>query len=166
MLNHASLNHASEKTGAGATGRLWALASWRRPASYWAVTVLHLPMTLIFGTALLLPYVAALNQLPSIPCTFLHLTRYPCPLCGFTRSFWAIANGQWSSAMADCPLAFLVFLFVAVMFMWHFSAMVLGIILTPGPILRPGPVCRRIIVVTLTGLFTLNWLYRLTAGLT
>jgi hypothetical protein len=86
-------------------------------------------------------------------------------LCGFTRSFWAIANGQWSLAMANCPLAFLVFLFVAVMFMWHFSAMLFGVILSPGPVLRPGPANRLTILVTVLLLFSLNWLYRLSMGL-
>lgn len=160
------LDHASDMTGAAATGRLWSWASWRRPRSYWAVTVLHFPMALIFGTALLLPYVTTLNQLPSIPCTFLHLTGYPCPLCGFTRSFWAIANGQWSLAMANCPLAFLLFLFAVVMFLWHFSAILLGVILSPGPALHPGPANRRTIVITALLLVSLNWLYRLSMGLT
>jgi hypothetical protein len=99
-------------------------------------------------------------------CTFLDLTGYPCPLCGFTRSFWAIAHGQWAVAMVNCPLAFLVYLFVVLMAVWHATALVFNIILFRGPMLQPGPVHRRRILLTIICLFTLNWFYRLSMGLT
>ncbi len=146
--------------------RIGSLVSWRRPKSYWAVTVMHLPLAFIFGTALLLPHVAALNQLPLIPCTFLHFTGYPCPLCGITRAFWAIADGQWSLAMANCPLAFLIAFIALAMFAWHFTALLFGVVLSPGPALRTGPAGRRIIFAVVLLSFMLNWIYRLTSGLT
>jgi hypothetical protein len=161
------VTYANRSTNGGAAARQWIrnMAVWRRPPSYWVVAVLHLPLSLLFGAALLLPQLVSLNQLPLIPCTFLHLTGHPCPLCGFTRAFWAIVNGRWSVAMADCPLAFLLVLYAALMFLWHSSALLSGVVLSPGPKLRPGPRGRRIMVWTVLGLLVFNWIYRLVGGL-
>lgn len=159
------LSHTSNMTGDAKTGTIWRLAAWRRPRSYWDVVVFHFPLALIFGGALLLPHVVPLNKLPLIPCTFLDMTGYPCPLCGFTRSFWAIANGQWWEATANCPLAYLVYLLVVTMAVWHVTALAFNVILSRGPMLQPIPAHRRWIVVSLICLFMLNWLYRLGMGL-
>jgi hypothetical protein len=32
-------------------------------------------------------------------CGFHRLTHLPCPLCGLTRSLFAVAKGHWSEAM-------------------------------------------------------------------
>jgi hypothetical protein len=146
-------------------GRLRSWACWHRPRSYWSVAVYHLPLTVLTGVALLLPYAAAVDQLPLIPCTFLHLTGWPCPLCGFTRSFWAIATGQWGLAMANCPLALGVYLCTALLFLWNGAAMTFGVVLLRGPRLRCGPARRKTITGIVVLLFLLNWAYRLAAGL-
>jgi hypothetical protein len=159
------LNHLSDVVGT--TVRQWIrhLVTWRRPPSYWAVTVSHLPLSLLFGAALLLPHGVALDQMPLVPCTFRCLTGYPCPLCGMTRAVWAIANGRWAMAMADCPLAFLIVIFTAVMFLWHTLAVLSGVVLSPGPKLRPGPTGRGIIVSMVLVLLAFNWIYRIASGL-
>jgi hypothetical protein len=46
--------------------------------------------------------------LPS-PCGFYHLTGYPCPLCGLTRSWVCCAQGDWSQAAFWHPLGPLLF---------------------------------------------------------
>ena len=141
------------------------MASWLRPSSYWTVVVYHLPLALIPAVALLLPYGAALEKLPQIPCTFLHLTGYPCPLCGFTRSFWAIATGQWGIAFANSPLTFVVYFTVWGVFLWNAMALVSGVVLSRGPLLRLGPGYRRKAVAMILLLLTANWAYRISMGL-
>lgn len=141
-------------------------ASWVRPRSYWDVVVHHLPLAVISGGALFLPYGVKIQNLPLIPCTFLHLTGYPCPFCGFTRSFWLIATGAWGDALANCPLAFGVYFFVAALFVWNASALIYRIVLLPGPKFHSKPGRRLKMTGIVCLLFLLNWAYRLAMGLT
>jgi hypothetical protein len=152
--------------GRAEAGRLMSWVFWRRPRSYWSVVVYHLPLAVLTGVALILPYAAAMDQLPLIPCTFRHLTGWPCPLCGFTRSFWAIATGQWGFALYNCPLALGVWLCTALVFLWNAAAMIFGVVLLRGPRLQYTPARRRKIAGVVLLLFLLNWIYRLAAGLT
>jgi hypothetical protein len=137
-----------------------------RPRSYWDVVVHHFPLAAISGTALFLPYFVAHKDLPLIPCTFLSLTGLPCPFCGFTRAFWAIAGGEWGEALVGCPLAFGVYFFMVSLFVWNVSALILGIVLLPGPGFHPPPGRRTRIVGIVCLLFAVNWIYRLVMGLT
>ena len=146
-------------------GRLGSWAFWSRPRSYWTVVVYHLPLAVLTGVALFLPYAVTVGQLPLIPCTFLHLTGWPCPLCGFTRSFWAIANGRWGFALVNCPLALGVYLCAVLLFIWNAAALVSGVVLLRGPGLQGSPYMRRNITGVVLLLFLLNWVYRLAAGL-
>ncbi len=147
------------------TRGLYSWISWRRPRSYWDVIVYHLPLAVISGSALLLPYVTTPQGLPLIPCTFLRVTGIPCPFCGFTRSFWAVAAGEWGTALINCPLVFGLYLFTVVLFVWNASALISGMVLLPGPLFRSTPARRRKIVCLVCGLFLLNWAYRLVMGL-
>ena len=159
IVTGSSRNYA--KTGGPGS---WAF--WMRPRSYWDVIVYHLPLAVISGSALFLPYVVKLRSLPLIPCTFLRITGISCPFCGFTRSFWAIAAGEWGTALTNCPLAFGVYFFTVFLFIWNVSALISGIVLLPGPIFRSTPARRRRIAGYVCGLFLLNWGYRLIMGLT
>jgi hypothetical protein len=144
------------------------LRSWacrRRPRSYWTVVVYHLPLAVLSAVALLLPYAVPVDRLPLIPCVFLHLTGWPCPLCGFTRSFWAFANGHWGFALVNCPLALGVYLGVVLLFLWNAAALVSGNVLLRGPLLQCPPARYRKITGVVLLLFLLNWGYRLAAGL-
>jgi hypothetical protein len=38
-------------------------------------------------------------RLPFLGCPIRHLTGIPCPTCGMTRSFMAIAQGDWNQAV-------------------------------------------------------------------
>jgi len=122
-------------------------------------------MAVISGTALLLPYIIKPENLPLRPCTFLHLTGRPCPLCGFTRSFWDIAAGEWESALSDCPLCFAVYLFTAALCIWNVSALIFNVVLSRGPGFQLTPSRRRRIIGIVFLLFLLNWAYRLAMGL-
>jgi hypothetical protein len=51
-------------------------------------------------------------KLPFLACPILHLTGVPCPTCGMTRSFTAIAQGRWEQAVSFHlfgPILFLLF---------------------------------------------------------
>lgn len=147
-----------------ATRRHHAIASWSRPPSYWTVVVYHLPLALIAAAALATPYFIALGDLPGIPCTFLHLTGYPCPFCGFTRAFWAISAGHWNAAVANSPLSIAVYITVWVLFIWNGAALVSGVVLSRGTWLRwESALCRKAITAVLL-LLAANWAYRLGRG--
>lgn len=51
-------------------------------------------------------------KLPFLACPILHLTGVPCPTCGMTRSFTALAQGRWEQAVTlhlFGPILFLLF---------------------------------------------------------
>ena len=135
--------------------------SWSRPRSYWDVVVPHLPLALVTGTALILPYLVSWDRLPLPACTFLSLTGYPCPFCGFTRSFWAMALGDWGFAIRNAPLSCLIYVITLILFMWHTTALLSGVILRSG-------VFRLIKSIhggwLIAAMFLLNWIYRLASG--
>lgn len=139
--------------------------SWTRPCSYWDVVGLHLPFALVTGIALFLSEWVSCDIVPIKQCTFLWLTGYPCPFCGFTRSFWAMAGGDWSFAIHNCPLACLVYAGVALVFAWNTTGLLLGIRITRGRFLRLRPGLGRRAIFLVTVLFVLNWAYRLSLGL-
>ncbi len=153
-----------DRTNAADTGRRSSLVSWLRPSSYWTVVVHHLPLAVVAATALVLPYGIALKNLPLMPCTFLHVTGFPCPLCGFTRSFWAIAAGHWEAAFANSPLSFAVYLTVWVVFLFNGAALLFGVVLSRGPALRLGAGYRRKVVAPALILLAANWIYRISMG--
>lgn len=142
-----------------------AFLSWTRPRSYWDAVGLHLPLALLTGIALLLSSCDKCGFLPLKHCTFLWLTGYPCPFCGFTRSFRAIAHGDWVYAIQNCPLACLLYIVVAVVFAWNMAGLILGVKIMRGRLLRlrPGTGGRAACFVGI--LVILNWAYRLSLGL-
>ncbi len=160
------MRQAPETTGTNGTdpGGKVDLVSWLRPASYWTVTVYHLPLFLLAASALVLPYCIALAKLPQIPCTFLHLTGYPCPLCGFTRAFWAISAGHWGEAFSNSPLSFAVYLAVWVVFLWNGAALAAGVVLSRGSAFRFGRTFRRRAFAVALLLLAANWVYRISMG--
>ena len=154
----------SDRIKAADSGRLYPLASWLRPSSYWTVTVYHLPLALIAAAALVLPYCVSLKKLPLIPCIFHYLTGYPCPFCGFTRSFWAISTGHWDAALTNSPLSIAVYLTVWMVFLFNSGALLTGVVLTRGPALRLAAGYRRKAVTAVLTLLAANWIYRISMG--
>ena len=139
--------------------------SWSRPQSYWDVVGLHLPLALITGMPLLLSYLVPLQILPMIPCTLLRLTGYPCPFCGFTRAFWAMSHGAWSEALLGYPLVGLLYVLIVCVFIWNTAGLLGGIIISRGTKLRLGPKQAGWIMALIFMLFLINWVYRLSMGL-
>jgi len=142
--------------------RFFLFLSWTRPESYWDVVVAHLPLALITGIALLLPHLISCDSLPLQKCTFLSLTGYPCPFCGFTRSFWAIAEGDWGFAFYNAPLACLTYIATALLFAWHMTALLMGVRVVSGLLHLLKSFHAGWLIVAM---FILNWVYRLGLGL-
>lgn len=141
------------------------LFSWSTPPSYWDVTGIHLPLALASGIPLLLSYLIPCDVLPLKPCTFQWLTGYPCPFCGFTRSFWAISEGDWAFSLYNCPLACVVYVASAVAFLWNGAALLFGVRISRGRHLRPRPGQGWWFFGIICVSVALNWVYRLSIGL-
>ena len=89
-----------------------ALSVELRPADSWAR---RRSLALLAGLALWMAYTRFFWPLHSanatLPrCPFLLLTGHPCPLCGGTRSFAYVWNGDLGHAVALYPLGPLLFL--------------------------------------------------------
>ncbi len=136
-----------------------------KPPSYWEVLGAHLPLALICGAVLVLSVAFPLERLPLRACTFLHLTGYPCPFCGFTRAFWALGHGEWGYGLANCPLAVPAYGLLLLAFAWNAVPLALGITIRRGRLLHFWPHRVRWAVVFVALLFVTNWAYRLAMGL-
>ena len=53
------------------------------------------------------PMIMAHTGFQGIPCPLRTLTGVPCPFCGLTTATVALTHGQWSTAAATSPLAYL-----------------------------------------------------------
>jgi hypothetical protein len=63
----------------------------------------------VLGTAWVLPQLWAKGITPIPPCIFHTLTGQPCPFCGGTRSFAAMAHGNLAAAVHVFPIGPLLF---------------------------------------------------------
>jgi hypothetical protein len=106
-----------------------------------------------------------MGLMPLKSCTFLWLTGYPCPFCGFTRSFWAMARGDWGFALYNSPLACLVYIAVAIVFAWNATGLLTGLQISRGPLLRSKAFRIRWGSISIGVSLMVNWIYRLSLGL-
>ncbi|NCC53498.1 MAG: DUF2752 domain-containing protein [Spartobacteria bacterium] len=136
-----------------------------RPASWWDCAGLHLPIVMLAGVAGLIIAFVPLRRIPFPDCAFLVYSGYPCPFCGFTRSFQLLLHGQARAAWENCPLAVPLFALLLVLFLVNACALIRGVRITRGAWLRPPPGCVKYITILLLLLLAANWLYRLAAGL-
>lgn len=117
---------------------------------------------LFSASALIAAGTAPLAALPGFGCSFLSLTGYPCPFCGTTRSFWAMAQGEISPAFYNSPIGALLYPAAWVMLIHSLLAASIELIL--GKTLRLFPLGGRAVAILLSGAFTANWIYRLAMG--
>ena len=136
---------------------------YRRPASFWDALGPHLPFFLMGGLPLLFAHTIKLKNLPLIPCLFLNFSGSPCPFCGYTRSFQAMANGNFIYAFRNCPLACVFYISCIFMFIWNGGAIVSGMRLETGKLLRIVFKPRAWFFIFC--LILINWGYRLVCGL-
>lgn len=125
----------------------------------------HLGWLLGCGAILGASYLVPWHKSPVSPCVFLNLTGYPCATCGSTRAFQAMAHGRFAEAVAQNPLASLLFLGILAAFAWH--ALALGLIAVTRRDVLPRLTFRpRWWMFAGLGMAVLaNWAYRLGAGL-
>ncbi|MCP4669103.1 MAG: DUF2752 domain-containing protein [Deltaproteobacteria bacterium] len=142
-----------------------AVFSWNRPPSYWDVVGVHFPLALASGIALAVSMWVPFRLLSLVPCTFLQFTGYPCPFCGFSRSFWAMSGGDWAFAFRNCPLACLMYMGTAIVFAWNMAALLLGLRIARGRFLKLGRGLVPWFIGASSALLVLNWAYRLGLGL-
>lgn len=147
----------------GPMKKIYLFPVWSRSDSYWDVMVAHFPIALLTGLGLFLPLWVSRHSLPLMKCTFLYLTGFPCPFCGFTRSLWSISAGEWSFAVGNFPLSVWIYGLMALFFAWHSTALLLGIRMESG-FYR---LCKSGVTWWIMGaLFFSNWVYRISFGLT
>ncbi|HEV3232450.1 MAG TPA: DUF2752 domain-containing protein [Candidatus Dormibacteraeota bacterium] len=107
----------------------------------------------VLGAARVLPGLWAQGINPVPPCPFRLLTGHPCPFCGATRSFCAMARGDVLAAAHFHPLGPL--LFVAVIALTVAAAVVA---LRGGALaLRLSPAARQGLVAGGLALLAVSW---------
>ena len=146
-------------------GLLWNVERPVRPGGYQAVLAHHLPLAGLALGVLLAAFLVPLDRIPYTICTFLRLTGYPCPSCGLTRGFVAMAHGQWLAVLYTCPLAALLYVVTAFVFAINAAALMCGVCLTPGRWLKWRARAWVVFLCFFGLLILFNWLYRLVLGL-
>ena len=127
---------------------------------------MRLAWVLTTGIPLLLSFLVPLKRLGLFECPFFNITGLPGPFCGFTRSIWAISAGDWVFATVNCPLAWLLYAALISVFTWNAGRLLLGGNMTGKFILSTNRNrANRIAGIAIT-LILLNWIYRLSLGLT
>jgi hypothetical protein len=146
-------------------GLLWHIERPGHAGGYRTLLVYHLPWALIAGVVLLVSALLPLDRIAYTVCTFLRLTGYPCPSCGLTRGFVAMAHGQWLAVLHTCPLAALLYAATVLIFAVNTAALLCGVRLTPGRWLKWRARTWVVLLCFFGLLILLNWLYRLALGL-
>ena len=118
------------------------------------------------GIFLLLTFLVPIGKLSVLNCPFLTITGLPGPFCGFTRSLWAISAGDWLYATINCPLAWLIYAVVVIVFARGIGALIPGIKKTKLSGLSLTRNQANHAAAIITSLVLLNWIYRLSLGLT
>jgi hypothetical protein len=116
------------------------LPSWPR----WAVAVTVAWLGLVWLGARYAPH--------AVTCPFRSLTGHPCPSCGLTRGFTAIAHGDLARGLAHNPLVLGVMLLLL-------AALGLRLVLGRVPRLRATRRERRISLAVFLLLIAFNWVY-------
>ena len=111
----------------------------------------------VIGASYTLPVLWNQGITPIPPCIFHTLTGQPCPMCGATRSFVALAHGDVARSVYLYPLAPVLFLAMLIGIGYGAWAMVTGKRVRLEMSLRTS---QRIGLLVLLA-FALNWLAKL-----
>ena len=130
---------------------------WEKPAALFPAMLVHALLFLGSLLALMVPWVLPLRWLAFHRCTFLLITGYPCPFCGVTRSFWAMAQGHWTAACLNGPLGVMVYGAMVFFCGINLLALLRRRIVLPGRIVQHP----RALAVLLGVLVAVHWAYRL-----
>ena len=130
------------------------------------VVGMRIALVVTTGIPLLLSFLVPLEQLLRFKCPFLNITGLPGPFCGFTRSIWAISAGDGAYATVNCPLAWLLYAALVIVFALNAVYMLPGLRMTRPWILSMTRVQANRAVGIVLALVLFNWIYRLCLGLT
>jgi hypothetical protein len=122
---------------------------------------MRLALVLTAGIPLLLSFLVPLEQLLRFKCPFLNITGLPGPFCGFTRSMWAISAGDWTYATVNCPLAWLLYATLVIVFALNVFCILPGIKMTGLWVLNLTRIQANRAIGILLALVLFNWMYRL-----
>jgi Protein of unknown function (DUF2752) len=111
----------------------------------------------VLGAAYTLPVFWSRGVSPIPPCLFHQVTGQPCPMCGATRSFVALAHGDIARSLYLYPLAPVLFLAMLIGIGYGGWAMATGKRVRLEMSLRTSQRIGLIILVA----FALNWLAKL-----
>jgi hypothetical protein len=111
----------------------------------------------VLGMSYTLPVFWSRGVSPIPPCIFHQVTGQPCPMCGATRSFVALAHGDIARSVYLYPLAPVLFLAMLIGIGYGAWAMATGKKLRLQMSLRTHQVIGLIILLA----FALNWLAKL-----
>ncbi len=107
-------------------------------------------------------WLAAWVRVPAPECVFRKITGLPCPLCGSTRAFRALAHGDWGTALWISPLACLLALGVTLWALGQLAALAWPGRRWPLPVLPPR--WRGLLFWLSLAALLANWAYRLGTG--
>ena len=124
----------------------------------------HLPWALLAGCVLLVAAGWPRGWALGPTCGFLRLTGYPCPFCGFTRAFLALGHGDPGGAWAVNPLGAVLYVLIALVFLWNAAGLLRGRPLPTG-LWRTTRNRSRWLLAAGILLLALNWACRLWLGL-
>lgn len=136
---------------------------YRRPAFSREGMTAHLPLFLMAGLPLLFVHAIGLSHLPPVPCLFAEFSGVSCPFCGYTRSFQAMADGDFLFAFTTCPLAGVLYIACVFMALRNGAALLLDGRVETGKRFWMG--FEKHAGLILSGLVLMNWGYRLIRGL-
>lgn len=111
----------------------------------------------VLGASWVMPQFWSRGISPIPPCLFHTLTGQPCPFCGGTRSFVAMAHGNVGAAVHVFPLGPL--LFVALVLAVGYSIWSLATGRRVNVSIDPG--ARRAVTVLLLAVLVANWMSKL-----
>ena len=134
-----------------------------RPSSYWDVVCLHGPAAFVSFIIMTPVFTGFFKLLPLKTCTFLDFFGYPCPFCGFSRSFRALYAGDLNYALVNCPLSIPLYSMFMLLLIWNVIGLVLGLRVTPGRHLK-NRLCISDLIMGTGIAVVLNWGYRLMMG--
>lgn len=99
------------------------------------------------------------QQLGLPPCTFLHLTGFPCAFCGMTTSWTHAAHGDLLAAFVTQPMGLLLFVIDVVL-----ATALLGRAVVGGSAFRPDRFLALVpipVVWTMFGATIVAWIYKI-----
>ena len=142
------------------------LHHYKQTCTHFKNNRIRLASAFIAGIPLLLTFMLPIKALRLLECPFLTITGLPCPFCGFTRSIWAISAGDWRYATVNCPLSWLFYALLVIVFAWNTGCILLGSKTSRPFILNLHSARANQAVVFSIILILLNWIYRSFLGLT